>query len=146
MIIKPSINDYKELIRVWEDSVRATHNFITEEDIQFYKPLILNEYFKVVNLLCNKDEKLKINGFMGIVEDKLEMLFIDSVDFCKGIGKKLLIHAITEYKVKKVDVNEQNEQAVGFYKHMGFIVVKRSEVDPWGKNFPILFMELIRDK
>lgn len=32
--------DYAELLNVWENSVRATHDFITEEDIEFFKPLI----------------------------------------------------------------------------------------------------------
>ncbi len=145
MIMQPSTNDYEELIRIWEESVRATHDFITEDDIQFYKPLILNEYFKMVKLFCDKDEKQQITGFMGIAEDKLEMLFVDPAKHGKGIGKKLLTYAITKEKVKKVDVNEQNEQAVGFYKHMGFSVVSRSEVDAAGKNYPILSMELIND-
>lgn len=81
---------------------------------------------------------------MGIVDDKLEMLFIASSERGKGIGKRLLIYAIEQQKVNKVDVNEQNKQAVGFYKHMGFHVVSRSEFDGAGKHYPILSMELDR--
>ncbi|ENH9207696.1 GNAT family N-acetyltransferase, partial [Vibrio vulnificus] len=44
--------------------------------------------------------------------------------------------------VTKVDVNEQNPQAVGFYEHMGFKVVSRSPLDDMGKPFPILHMTL----
>ena len=142
MIIQPSLNDYETLLNIWENSVRATHDFLVEEDIQFYKPLIFNEYFHKVNLFCHKDKSLKITGFMGIVDDKLEMLFIDSSERGKGIGKRLLIYAIDQQKVKKVDVNEQNEQAVGFYRHMGFRVVNRSEFDGAGKHYPILSMKL----
>ena len=35
-------------------------------------------------------------------------------------------------------VNEQNEQAVGFYKKVGFKVTGRSEVDDLGKPYPLL--------
>ncbi|MPM89334.1 putative N-acetyltransferase YjaB [bioreactor metagenome] len=142
MIIQPSINDYETLINIWESSVRATHDFLKEEDLQFYKPLILNEYFHQVNLFCHKDSSLEITGFMGIADDNLEMLFINPVSRGKGIGKELLIYAIEQQKVKRVDVNEQNDQAVGFYKRMGFYVVNRSEFDGAGKPYPILHMEL----
>ncbi|KPR39388.1 acetyltransferase, partial [Citrobacter freundii] len=35
-------------------------------------------------------------------------------------------------------VNEQNEQAVGFYKKMGFTVTGRTEVDDLGRAHPLL--------
>jgi putative acetyltransferase len=142
MVTTPLTDDYEELLAVWERSVRATHDFVSEADIQFFKPLIFNEYFKMMTLFCEKDEEQKLKGFIGIVDDKLEMLFIDPAERGKGIGKKLLIYAITKQKIKKVDVNEQNDQAVGFYKHMGFVVISRSAVDSLGKEYPILSMEL----
>jgi putative acetyltransferase len=45
-------------------------------------------------------------------------------------------------EITKVDVNEQNIQAVGFYKHIGFHVLGRSESDGQGKEYPILHMGL----
>ncbi len=142
MIVQPSINDYETLINIWENSVRATHDFLKEDDLQFYKPLILNEYFHHVRLFCHKDGNDEITGFMGIADDNVEMLFINPISRGKGIGKELLMYAIEQQKVKRVDVNEQNAQAVGFYKHMGFHVVNRSEFDGAGKPYPILHMEL----
>jgi lysophospholipase L1-like esterase/GNAT superfamily N-acetyltransferase len=141
-ISKPSKSDYLTLIDLWEDSVRATHHFITEKDIHFYKPLILNQYFDAVDLFCYKDETGKIIGFMGIVDDKLEMLFIHPDKKGMGIGKNLLNYAIVHHHINKVDVNEQNNQAVDFYKHMGFVIKIRSDLDGCGKNYPILSMEL----
>jgi putative acetyltransferase len=41
-----------------------------------------------------------------------------------------------------VDVNEQNEQALGFYRHLGFEVVGRSPLDGQGKPYPLLHMTL----
>ena len=38
------------------------------------------------------------------------------------------------------DVNEQNVQAVGFYRHMGFVVVGRSPTDDAGRPYPLLHM------
>ncbi|GAM72145.1 acetyltransferase [Vibrio sp. JCM 19236] len=39
-------------------------------------------------------------------------------------------------------MNEQNPEAAGFYKKMGFKVTSRSPLDDMGKPFPILHMEL----
>ena len=60
----------------------------------------------------------------------------------KGIGKALFNHAVDQYKIDKVDVNEDNPEAVRFYEYMGFVTTSRSELDGLGKPFPILRMEL----
>ncbi|MGL5619396.1 MAG: GNAT family N-acetyltransferase, partial [Tannerellaceae bacterium] len=72
----------------------------------------------------------------------LEMLFVDNDYRYCGIGKTLVTYAIAALHVNKVDVNEQNVQAVGFYKHMGFEIQRRSELDGEGKAYPILHMQL----
>ncbi|WP_219721521.1 GNAT family N-acetyltransferase, partial [Clostridioides difficile] len=58
------------------------------------------------------------------------------------IGKRLVEYAIEVLNVNYVDVNEQNQQALGFYKHMGFKVFKKSEFDEQGNPFPILHMKI----
>lgn len=135
-------SEYPILVKVWEASVRATHAFLKEEDITYFKPLILNTYLDAVELRCARDSKGNILGFSGVADNNLEMLFIHPDSRGKGIGKKLLAHAIDELEVQKVDVNEQNEQAVGFYEQYGFGVVGRSALDASGKPYPILHMEL----
>lgn len=137
--------DYKELIEVWEASVRATHHFLTDEYIQYLKPLILEKYFDAVSLFCVR-ENGKIIGFLGTSDDKIEMLFIDPTFRGKGVGKILTQYAINTLGLRKVDVNEQNDQAVGFYQKLGFIVVNRLAVDSLGKPYPILEMELTSKK
>lgn len=134
--------DYAEMLNVWENSVRATHDFITEEDINFFKPLIIEQAFPAVSLRCVKNNFGKISGFIGVNDTKVEMLFILDEVRGQGIGKELLQYAIENLNATKVDVNEQNPLAVGFYKHLGFKVTARSPVDDMGKPFPILHMSL----
>ncbi|WP_299715131.1 GNAT family N-acetyltransferase [uncultured Tenacibaculum sp.] len=134
--------EYQEVVDLWEASVRATHHFLKEEDIEYFKPLILNTYLDAVELRCIRNNEKKIVGFLGVAEQNLEMLFIDPEYRGKKIGKKLLNYSIDNLNVTKVDVNEQNEQAVGFYKHCGFEVIDRSELDSSGKPYPTLHMEL----
>ncbi|WP_299494974.1 GNAT family N-acetyltransferase [uncultured Shewanella sp.] len=134
--------DYAEMLNVWENSVRATHNFITEDDIAFFKPIIIEQAFPAVTLRCVKNESGSILGFVGIHDSKVEMLFILNETRGQGIGQRLLRYAIEQLNVTKVDVNEQNPQAVGFYEHMGFNIISRSPLDDMGKPFPILHMAL----
>ncbi|MDC1105554.1 GNAT family N-acetyltransferase [Prolixibacteraceae bacterium] len=136
------IKEYPEAIEIWEASVRATHDFVSEEDIQRYKPLILNEYFKAVELLAIRDEHHVILGFSGVADRIIEMLFIAPEHRGKGLGRELVINCINVLDCNKVDVNEQNKQAVGFYERMGFKTEQRSELDGEGRPYPILHMEL----
>ena len=75
--------------------------------------------------------------------EKIEMFFIASQSRGKGIGKKLLQKAEKDFHAIEVVVNEQNSQARGFYEHMGFEVLDRSEPDEQGGSFPILYMKKI---
>lgn len=134
--------DYQELLEVWEASVRATHFFLQESDILYFKPLILNTYFDAVSLKCIKGNEGEILGFLGVAEHNLEMLFVHPDYMGRGVGKALLNFAIFKMEVQKVDVNEQNTQAIGFYENFGFRTVSRSKLDGTGKPYPILHMEL----
>lgn len=135
-------SDYAEMLNVWENSVRATHDFITEEDIEFFKPIIMEQAFPAVTLRCVKNECGAILGFLGVNDSKIEMLFILNEKRGSGIGKVLLQYAIEHLQCNRVDVNEQNPSAVGFYQHLGFKVESRSPTDDMGKPFPILHMTL----
>ena len=134
--------EYKEVVDVWEASVRATHHFLKEEDIEYFKPLILNHYLDAVELRCVRNDDKNIVGFLGVADQNLEMLFIHPEYRGKRIGKVLLDYSVENLRVTKVDVNEQNEQAVGFYQYYGFETIGRSELDASGKPYPILHMKL----
>ena len=140
MIKKIKETDYPRLIEIWESAVLNTHDFLKEEDFLYYKEQ-LPVYFQYVTLFGFEQEGILI-GFMGIAEENLEMLFVDNEYRGTGIGKKLIAYATANLHVTKVDVNEQNTQAVGFYKYMGFNIVRRSELDGEGKEYPILHMQL----
>lgn len=80
-------------------------------------------------------------GFIGLTASHVEMLFIDAPARGKGIGRRLLDHAVALRGGLTLDVNEHNPQAVGFYQRYGFIQTGRSEVDAQGNPFPLLHMQ-----
>lgn len=134
--------DFPQVVEVWEASVRATHLFLTESDIQFFKPLVGDALPCVKELACVRDRENQVVGFVGVVDKKVEMLFIHPTWRGQGIGRRLLEYAVKTLGATGVDVNEQNEQAVGFYLRMGFEVEGRSELDSMGKPFPLLHLRL----
>lgn len=142
-IVPVSRADYPALIELWEASVRATHHFLPEAEIQALRPLILENYFDAVTLYSARTEEGRIMGFSGVHEGKLEMLFVAPEARGGGVGRMLVAHAIGQGGVTLVDVNEQNEQAVGFYLKMGFMVTGRSPQDGQGKPYPLLHMVLM---
>jgi putative acetyltransferase len=139
----PQKDEYSILLEVWESSVRSTHHFLKNNDVEVIKKMIQEkEIFNHVALTCARDNNKNIRGFMGVSEGNLEMLFIESNARGQGVGKLLLLHAIKNLNITKVDVNEQNTQALKFYEHFGFKVTSRSELDGLGKPYPILHLQL----
>ncbi|GGI53550.1 GNAT family N-acetyltransferase [Oxalicibacterium solurbis] len=137
-----SATEFPILIDLWEVSVKATHHFLPAAYIDELRPRLLNEWLPAVTLRAYVDVQNVIRGFIGTYDGKIEMLFIDPAMRSKGIGKALVAHAIAELQCSLVDVNEQNSQAVDFYRHVGFIVIDRSPLDGQGKPYPILHMKL----
>ncbi|AZB26437.1 GNAT family N-acetyltransferase [Chryseobacterium bernardetii] len=140
MIREITEKDYPQLMSIWESAVLNTHDFLKKEDFNYYKEQI-SGYFEHVTLVGFEEANV-LAGFMGVAEGNLEMLFIHNDYRGKGIGKKLIRYGTDRLEITKVDVNEQNIQAVGFYKHIGFHVLGRSESDGQGKEYPILHMGL----
>lgn len=144
MTIVPALpTEYAEITDLWQASVKATHHFLPPNFTEDLKSRVETEFLPMVQLFCAKDESGKTLGFLGVADYKIEMLFLDPHQRAKGIGKMLTQFAIQELAVTKVDVNEQNEQAVGFYLKMGFTITGRTEKDGQGMDYPILQMELV---
>ncbi|WP_052249974.1 GNAT family N-acetyltransferase [Flavobacterium sp. KMS] len=140
--IQPYNDKFKEqMILVWENSVRATHDFLVPSDIDYYKKIVSSIDFNSFPVFC-LTEADTVLGFIGIAENKIEMLFLAPEHIGKGFGKTLMNFAINELDVNKVDVNEQNHNAINFYSKFGFLPYDRTDKDDEGKDYPILKMKL----
>lgn len=132
----------QQLVEVWEKSVRATHLFLSDDEVKSIKEYVPQALEGIANLvIAENDDKAPV-AFMGVENNVLEMLFIAPEERGKGLGKQLIQFGRENYAVKRVAVNEQNPQAKGFYEHMGFKVYKRTDCDEQGRPYPLLYMEL----
>ena len=117
----------QQLLEIWEKSVKATHLFLTDVEIQNIKEYVPQALREIPHLIVGENENAVPIAFMGIDGQKLEMLFI----------------AVEEnFEVNELTVNEQNPLAKGFYEHLGFQVYKRTDSDEQGNPYPLLYMKL----
>ena len=135
-------NLMNQLIKVWEDSVKATHTFLSNDEIEKIKEYVPQALSNISYLIIETDKNENPIAFMGIEGNKLEMLFIKNSKRGKGLGKELLKYGIEKYGVNELAINEDNLQAKGFYEHMGFKVYQRNELDDQGNPYPVLYMRL----
>ena len=134
----------QQLLIVWERSVRETHLFLSDAEIENIKKYVPEALDGVAHLLIANNEEGHPIAFMGIEDKTLEMLFITPEQRGKGLGKDLLSLGIDKYGVQQLTVNEQNPQAKGFYEHLGFKMYKRTDTDEQGNPYPLLYMHLER--
>lgn len=134
----------EQLLKVWESSVRATHLFLSEDEIENIKKYVPQALKEIPCLTVAENEEQIPVGFMGIAGQHLEMLFISNEERGKGLGRELLEYGMEKYSVNDLAVNEQNPLAKGFYEHMGFEVYKRTQCDEQGNPYPLLYMRLGR--
>ncbi len=132
----------EQLLMVWEESVRATHHFLSGEEIEKIKEYVPQALGSVKHLIIAKNASGEPIAFMGVEDHRLEMLFLSPKERGKGLGKQLLLYGIHNYGIEELTVNEQNPQAVGFYEHMGFETYKRMDLDEEGNPYPLLYMKI----
>lgn len=132
----------EKLIAIWCRSVDATHDFLSA-DYRVELEELVSSFLPEAPLWVAVTERDEPVGFMLLTGDHMDALFVDpDVRGC-GVGKSLVEHALTLAPRLTTNVNEQNEQAIGFYKKMGFTVTGRSAVDDLGKPYPLLNLAYI---
>lgn len=140
-LASPAAHELDALTDLWERSVRVTHDFLAPEDIPFFRRMVRQEALPAAEIYVIRDSGNGFAAFAGIGADRLEMLFVAPSARGKGLGRELVEHVAVHCGVQRVDVNEQNAQAAGFYARMGFRVVSRDALDPSGRPYPILHLE-----
>ena len=131
----------RQLLVIWEDSVRATHPFLSDAEVRKIKEYVPQALAGVSRLVIAERKIGCPVAFMGVESQRLEMLFLSQEERGAGLGRQLLDYGICRHGICEVTVNEQNPQAVGFYEHMGFTVYKRTDYDEAGDPYPLLYMK-----
>jgi putative acetyltransferase len=142
MIVAVDDTYYDQLVDIWYRAVRATHHFLDEADLAFYRDIVAGGALRVMELWMACDERGEPQGFIGLNGTRIEALFVDPDVHGNGLGSRLVGHAERlKGPALQVDVNQQNAGACAFYQRLGFEQVGRSELDDSGRPYPILHLE-----
>ena len=144
-IRKSRPEDLPCLFDVWRTAVRDTHDFVAEDDHKAIAVLVRDQYLPSADLDVAVDGSDVPLAFMGMTNDEIDSLFVHADARGRGVGRMLVELAFTRAQVVFTEVNEQNEQGVGFWKHMGFSEIGRKEVDGQGRPYPLLRMRRSAD-
>lgn len=134
-------NDIPSLTIIWRRSVIMSHEFLTSADIDALEPEVRTG-LATLELWVAEDAGQAV-GFMAMNGDIIEALFIDQDHRGKKVGSSFIEHAQAirgKGTRLRLDVNEQNTAALGFYEALGFAVVGRSDTDSAGRPWPLLHM------
>lgn len=127
------------LIEVWRTAVRATHDFLAPADLVEIEKMVSTEYLPKTPVYVAVDNFGEPVAFMGLTGAVIDSLFVHARGRGRGLGRRLVEFAIAEAGPELiVEVNEQNTQAVAFYRALGFDVVDRFPLDGQGKPYPLL--------
>lgn len=127
-------SDTGDLFAVWQASVKATHDFVTEADLAAIAVQVREHYLPTAALQVAVDAHDRPVGFMGMTGRAIDSLFIAPEWRGQGLGRAFIDRA----DAQEVTVNSQNTQAVGFYEKLGFRVFASAPLDDEGRPYPVL--------
>ena len=124
MIRKFEKNDINDVMRIWEKENIKAHKFISKEYWE-------NNYNYVKEILPNAEIyvyifKENIVGFIGINENYIEGIFVDTNNQCNGIGTALLNKVKENKSNLTLSVYKKNINAINFYKKNGFAITSEN--------------------
>lgn len=123
MIRKLEEDDISEVLKIWLDSNVEVHNFISRDfwfDNLHFVESALSQSEVYISLYNNS-----ISGFIGLNNDLIEGLFVDSKYRSKGVGKRLLDYIKLNHHLLKLNVYVKNIRAIDFYKRNAFIISRK---------------------
>jgi len=134
-------DDRDRLVDIWWRSARATHRFLSAGELDALLPEVRALRLETLqtSVLCSPDSGAV--GFLVMEGRAIEALFIVPEWLRRGGGTCLLRQAGSCVERLTVEVNEQNIDAVAFYRARGFEIVRRSATDGSGRPYPLLHLE-----
>ena len=99
------------LLNLWECSVRASHNFLSQSDVEGLIPFVKQGLLEIPVLTVAFAGEVPV-GFIGLADRKIEMLFVEPSCMGKGVGRRLMEWGVANCNANLIDVNEQNSHAL----------------------------------
>lgn len=124
MIRKFKKSDINDVMQIWENENIKAHKFISKEywesNYNFVKESLPKAEIYVYII------KEKIVGFVGLDNNYIEGIFVDTNNQCNGIGTSLLNKVKESRNSLTLSVYKKNKNAISFYKKNGFVITNEN--------------------
>ncbi len=124
MIRKFNGKDIEEVMQIWKLENINAHNFISkdywENNYNYVKQILPSAEIYVY--ICNE----KIVGFIGVSNNYIEGIFVDTDNQHKGIGRALLDKIKENKNSLTLSVYKKNTNAINFYKKNKFVIIEEN--------------------
>lgn len=124
MIRKFEKNNINAIMKIWENENIKAHKFIPKEywesNYKFVKEALPNAEIYVYII------KEKIVGFIGLNNNYIEGIFVDTNNQYNGIGTSLLNKVKENRHNLTLSVYKKNINAINFYKKNDFVITSES--------------------
>lgn len=126
--------DTQNLSRIWLDASLLAHPFIGTQCLREQQRLIEDTYLPLSETFVAAQAGNPV-GFISLLDSFIGGLFVAPAQQGKGIGRRLIAHALDLKGELSLEVYTANEQAMQFYRSLGFLEVSRRLTDDDGLPF-----------
>lgn len=126
--------DTQILSRIWLDASLLAHPFIGTQRLREQQRLIEDTYLPLSETFVAAQAGNPV-GFISLLDNFIGGLFVAPAQQGKGIGRRLIAHALDLKGELSLEVYTANEQAMRFYRSLGFLEVSRRSTDDDGLPF-----------
>jgi len=132
--------DLPRALEIWRAAVDATHGFLTPGDRAEIDDMVAEHFLPNADLWLAVDEQDRPQAFLVMDGEMIDALFVDPMVHGRGIGTRLVEHALALAPGARVDASEQAANALRFYLARGFVPIGRSETDADGRPYPLVHL------
>jgi putative acetyltransferase len=143
VVIRPfEATDTQKLSHIWLKASLIAHPFIGRRRLIEQRTLIEDQYLPGAEtwVATVRDHPV---GFISLLDTFIGGLFISPDRQGLGIGRQLIVHALSLKGELSLEVYTHNQQAMGFYSRLGFQELSRRSVDDDGFPFENARLRLI---
>ncbi len=120
--------DTQILSRIWLDASLLAHPFIGTQRLREQQRLIEDTYLPLSETFVAAQAGNPV-GFISLLDSFIGGLFVAPAQQGKGIGRRLIAHALDLKGELSLEVYTANEQAMRVYRSLGFLEVSRRSTD-----------------
>lgn len=128
------------IMDIWHRAVQHTYNFIKGPDIITMRPTVLKNLREMDHIYGVNDDRGNLVAFMCIKGDHIMQLFVEPFHMRNGMGSALVEHAVNQLGVKLVVVNEENNNAMQFFRARGWAMRNRNLFDEFHLPYPVVVL------